>query len=182
MATAEPWQTAEIPGPKKALVITKPEVVATMIKKAKRPILVVGHKAVETEMDKKKLIDLMVELAKKAEIPVVATAHIVGEFHKRKHKPAGFMSAVDIGNRLVDPEWTGIEGKGQHDLALFVGLPYYMEWTILSGLKHYAPNLKTISLDNVYHPHASWSFPNSSTKDWVKNLRAIIEKFEEGGK
>lgn len=33
MATAEPWQTAEIPGPKKALVITKPEVAATMIKK-----------------------------------------------------------------------------------------------------------------------------------------------------
>jgi acetyl-CoA decarbonylase/synthase complex subunit epsilon len=182
MATAEPWQTAEIPGPKKALVITKPEVVATMIKKAKRPILVVGHKAVETELDRKKLIDLMIELAKKAKIPVVATAHIVGEFHKRRHKPAGFMSAVDIGNRLVDSEWSGIEGKGQHDLALFVGLPYYMEWTILSGLKHYAPNLKTITLDNVYHPHASWSFPNTSTKDWVKNLRAIIEKFEEGGK
>ena len=44
---AEPWQTAEIPGPKKALVITKPEVVAAMIKRAKHPVLVVGHKAAE---------------------------------------------------------------------------------------------------------------------------------------
>ncbi|MEM2118422.1 MAG: CO dehydrogenase/acetyl-CoA synthase complex subunit epsilon [Candidatus Bathyarchaeia archaeon] len=179
---AEPWQTAEIPGPKKALVVTKPEVVAAMIKKAKHPILVVGHKAVETELDKKKLIDLMIELAKKAKIPVVATAHIVSEFHKRKYKPAGFMPVVDIGNRLVDADWSGIDGKGPHDLALFVGLPYYMEWTILSGLKHFAPNLKTITLDNVYHPHASWSFPNTSVKDWVENLRVIIEKFEEGGK
>jgi acetyl-CoA decarbonylase/synthase complex subunit epsilon len=179
---AEPWQTAEIPGPKKALVVTKPEVVATMIKKAKHPILVVGHKAVETELEKKKLIDYMIELAKKAEIPVVATAHIISEFHKRKYKPAGFLPAVDIGNRLVDAEWAGIDGKGPHDLALFVGLPYYMEWVILSGLKHFAPNLKTVTLDNVYHPHASWSFPNTSVKDWVENLKVIIEKFEEGGK
>jgi acetyl-CoA decarbonylase/synthase complex subunit epsilon len=55
-----------------------------------------------------------------------------------------------------------------------------MEWTILSGLKHFAPNLKTITLDNVYHPHASWSFPNSSTKIWIENLKTIIEKI--GGK
>jgi hypothetical protein len=32
MTSAEPWQTAEIPGPKKALVISKPEVAAAMIK------------------------------------------------------------------------------------------------------------------------------------------------------
>jgi acetyl-CoA decarbonylase/synthase complex subunit epsilon len=69
-----------------------------------------------------------------------------------------------------------VDGKGQHDLALFVGLYYYMEWTILSGLKHFAKHLKTISLDNVYHPHASWSFPNLSHEEWVKNLKVIMEK------
>jgi len=37
-------------------------------------------------------------------------------------------------------------------------------------------------LDNVYHPHASWSFPNISVKDWMETLRVTIEKFEEGGK
>ena len=35
---AEPWQKAEIAGPKKALLILKPEVVVAMIKRAKRPI------------------------------------------------------------------------------------------------------------------------------------------------
>lgn len=176
MATAEPWQTAEIPGPKKALVITKPEVAATMIKKAKRPILIVGHEAAEIELKDKRVIDYMIELAKNANIPVVATAHIIGEFLKRGYKPAGWMPAVDIGNRLADSEWSGLDCKGQYDLALFVGLPYYMEWTILSGLKHFAPNLKTITLDNVYQPHASWSFPNSSAKIWMENLNTIIEK------
>jgi acetyl-CoA decarbonylase/synthase complex subunit epsilon len=37
----EPWQTAEIAGPKKALLILKPEVVVAMVKKAKRPLLMV---------------------------------------------------------------------------------------------------------------------------------------------
>src|SRR3989337_2024992 len=57
MATAEPWQKAEIAGPTKALVITKPEVVVAMIKKAKRPLLIVGHEAAEIEIGDKKLLD-----------------------------------------------------------------------------------------------------------------------------
>lgn len=180
MATAEPWQTAEVAGPKKAMVMTKPEVVTAMMKQAKRPILIVGHMAAEIEMEDKKLIEYIIELAKKAKTPIVATAHTVGEFLKRGYRPAAWMPAVDIGNRLVDPEWKGLDGKGRYDLALFVGLPYYMEWTILSGLKHFAPNLKTITLDNFYQPNASWSFPNISIKDWTENLRTIIEKV--GGK
>jgi len=84
------------------------------------------------------------------------------------------MPAVDIGNRLADPNWQGVDGKGPHDLAIFIGLPYQMTWTILSGLKHFAPNLKTISLDNVYHPNARWSFSNISIKNWVMNLESIL--------
>jgi len=176
MAATEPWQTAEIAGPKKAFVITKPEVVAAMVKRAKRPILIVGHKAAEIELEEKKLIDYMIEFAKKANISVVATAHMISEFLKRNYQPEGWMPAVDVGNRLTDSEWVGLDGKGTYDLALFVGLPYYMEWTILSGLKHFAPNLKTITLDNVYQPNANWSFPNISVKDWMENLKVIIEK------
>jgi acetyl-CoA decarbonylase/synthase complex subunit epsilon len=175
-ATTEPWQTAEVAGPKKAMIITKPEVVAAMVKRAKRPILIVGYEAAEIELEDKKLVDYMIELAKKANIPVVATAHGVKEFLKRDHKPAGWMPAVDIGNRLSDPGWSGLDGKGQYDLALFVGLPYYMEWTVLSGLKHSTPSLKTMTLDNVYQPNANWSFPNISKKDWAEDLKAIIEK------
>jgi len=182
MAITEPWQTAEIPGPKKASVITKPEVVVAMIKRAKHPILIVGHKVAEIELEDKKLIDYVIDFATKAKIPIVATAHIISEFLKRDYKPAGWMPAVDIGNRLTDPNWRGFDGEGSYDLALFVGLPYYMEWTILSGLKHFAPNLKTITLDNVYHPQASWSFPNISEKDWTKNFKIMMRKFEGGKK
>ena len=163
--SCEPWQCAEVSGTKKAMAITKPEVAAAMIKKAAHPILVVGSNAVERELEGRKLIDYLIDFARASKVPVVATAHMVGEFLKRGFEPAGWMSAMDIGNRLADPEWQGIDSKGPHDVALFVGLPYYMEGNILSGLMHFAPNLKTITLDNVYHPHASWSFPNSSAKD-----------------
>jgi len=173
--TAEPWQTAEIPGPTKALIITKPEVVVAMVKKAKRPILIVGHEAVESDLGEERLIDYLIRLAKTAKIPVIATAHVVGEFVKRGYSSAVEMSAVDITNRLQDSEWKGLDGKGQYDLALFTGLPYYMEWTILSSIKHFS-NLKTITLDRFYQPHATWSFPNLSQKDWNENLDTFLNK------
>lgn len=176
--TAESWLTAEIGGPKKASVITKPEIADAMIKRAKRPVLIVGSIAPEIDLEDEKLIDFLIELAKKSHITVVATAHTGSEFLKRGFSPDAVMPAVSIGNRLADPHWKGIDGKGPYDLAIFAGLPYQMGWTILSGLKHFAPQLKTICLDNVYQPHASWSFPNISIKDWIENLHALIGNME----
>jgi acetyl-CoA decarbonylase/synthase complex subunit epsilon len=178
--SCEPWQCAEVAATKKANPITKPEVAVAMIKRAVRPILVVGSNATERYLEGRQLIDYLIDFARASKVPVVATAHMVGEFLKRGYEPTGFMSAMDIGNRLVDPEWQGIDGKGPNDVALFVGMPYYMEALILSGLKHFAPNLKTITLDNMYHPHASWSFPNATLEDWANNLKVMTSKFEGG--
>ncbi len=176
----EPWQCAEVAATKKANPIAKPEVAVAMMKKATRPVLVVGSNATERCMEGKLLIEYLIDFARASKIPVVATAHMIGEFLKRGFEPAGYMSAMDIGNRLVDPEWQGIDGKGPHDMALFVGMPYYMESLILSGLKHFAPGLKTITLDNMYHAHASWSFPNATLEEWANNLKVMTSKFEGG--
>jgi acetyl-CoA decarbonylase/synthase complex subunit epsilon len=59
-------------------------------------------------------------------------------------------------------------------------LPYYMEFVILSGLKHFSTNLKTISLDRYYNPHASWSFPNLKVEEWNQSFETIINNL--GGK
>jgi len=175
-AKAEPWQTAEVAGPKKALLILKPEVVVAMVKRAKRPILIVGHHAVEDYSDDVKMIDYAIRMSEKAGVPIVATAHTISEFIKRDLKTATSMPAMDIGNRLADPEWKGLDGKGPYDLALFMGLPYYMEFVILAGLKHFSTSLKTISLDRFYNPHATWSFPNLSVKDWNESFEIIVNK------
>ena len=173
---AEPWQKAEIAGPKKALLILKPEVVVAMVKRAKRPILIVGHLAAEDYSDDVKMIDYAIRMSKTTGIPVVATAHTISEFIKRDFHSVACMPAMDIGNRLADPEWKGLDGKGPYDLALFMGLPYYMEFVILAGLKSFSANLKTISLDRFYNPHATWSFPNLSVKDWNESFEIIVNK------
>jgi acetyl-CoA decarbonylase/synthase complex subunit epsilon len=174
--SAEPWQKAEIAGPKKALLILKPEVVVAMVKKAKRSVLVVGHQAATDYSDDVKMIDYAIRMGRTAGVPLVATAHVTSEFVKRGFEPAASMPAVDIGNRLKDPEWKGLDGMGPYDLAMFMGLPYYMEFVILAGLKHFSTSLKTISLDRFYNPHATWSFPNLPVKDWSVSLETILSK------
>jgi acetyl-CoA decarbonylase/synthase complex subunit epsilon len=175
MPLNESWQTAEIPGPKKASLIVKPDIADAMILRARRPIMIVGHGILEYEVEGSRLIDCLINLARKGSIPVVVTASTNKEFLSRGFSPAAIMPAVDIANRLTDPKWKGLDGKEPYDLAIFVGLPYSMEWTILSGLKHFAPAVKTMTLDCVYQPNASWSFPNSTIKEWATSLRAIVE-------
>jgi anaerobic carbon-monoxide dehydrogenase, CODH/ACS complex subunit epsilon len=174
MPLNESWQTGEIPGPKKASLIVKPDIADAMIRRAKRPIMIVGHGILEYEVEGKMLIDCLIELSRKGKIPVVVTASTNKEFLKREFSPAAIMPAVDIANRLTDPTWKGLDGKESYDLAIFVGLPYSMEWTILSGLKNFAPGVKTMTLDCVYQPNASWSFPNSTIKEWAASVRAIV--------
>jgi acetyl-CoA decarbonylase/synthase complex subunit epsilon len=177
---AEPWQTAEIAGPQKANVIMKPEIAAAIIKKAKRPILVVSYLSTKTNKDTGKMIEYAIRMNKATGIPIVATAHTIKDFVKQGFNEATQMNAMDIGNRLKDPSWNGLDGKGPYDVALFMGLPYYMEFVILSGLKHFSKNLKTISLDRYYNPHASWSFPNLKTEEWNQSFETIINNL--GGK
>jgi acetyl-CoA decarbonylase/synthase complex subunit epsilon len=174
-AKAESWQTAEIAGPNKANVIVKPEIAAAIIKRAKHPIIVVGYLSTKTDKDTGKMIEYAIRMNKAAGIPIVATAHTIKEFVKQGFTDATQMNAMDIGNRLKDPSWNGLDGQGPYDVAVIMGLPFYMEFVILSGLKHFAQNLKTISLDRYYNPHASWSFPNLKAEEWTQSFETIIK-------
>ncbi|MBS7648104.1 MAG: CO dehydrogenase/acetyl-CoA synthase complex subunit epsilon [Candidatus Bathyarchaeia archaeon] len=181
MSTArqtEPWQTAEIPGPKKALVINNPQIVSALIKRSKNPMLISGYKTAEIRLNSGALIDYVIRIAELGDMSIVSTPNIQSEFIKRGYTRVVGMPLVDIANRLADSSWMGLEGKGPYDLVLFIGFKYYTSWLILSGLKHFSPTLKTVSLDMYYQPHASWSFPNISQSEWEKNLEVIIKSLE----
>ena len=124
------------------------------------------------------MIEYLIELSIAKNIPVIATGHTNMALVKRDFTQAAILTAVEAGQRLADPGWKGADGHGPHDLAIFAGLPYYMEWTILSGLKHFAPHLKTVTLDNVYHPHATFSYANISLADWQKHMITITGRRE----
>jgi acetyl-CoA decarbonylase/synthase complex subunit epsilon len=178
--SCEPWQCAEVATTKKATPIQKPEVAVALIKKASHPLLIVGSNATERYMEGRQLIEYLIDFANASKVPVVATAHMVGEFIKRGYQPAAFMNAMEIGQRVGDPSWQGLDGKGHPDLVIMVAMPYYMEALILSGLKHFAPELRTMTIDNLFHVHASFSFPNATLEEWAANLKVMTSKFDGG--
>jgi len=172
-----PWQTANVPGPKVASSL-KGEVAGKLMQKAKRPLLIVGMDSVKTEVNGKKLIDYAIQLGK-AGIRICATAHMYKEFSERGYKVEADMPVMNITDRLKDPEWKGIDGKGGHDLAVFLGVPYYLESQMLSTLKHFAPSLTTIALDAQFQPNAKWSFPNLKDKDFETELTNMMTALKE---
>ncbi|HNX17875.1 MAG TPA: CO dehydrogenase/acetyl-CoA synthase complex subunit epsilon [Methanoregula sp.] len=180
MTTADPWQTAETAGPKKATVISKPAVAHALIRKANHPVLLIGHNAAVIDIGGRKLIDYLLDIARAQKIPVIATGHINRALKDRGYTSAVILPAVEAGQRIADPDWTGPDGKGSSDLVIIAGLPYPMTWTLLSGLKHFAGHVKTITLDNTYQPNANWSFANISVKEWQDNLLCVLADSSDG--
>jgi acetyl-CoA decarbonylase/synthase complex subunit epsilon len=180
MTAADPWQTAEVGGPKKAAVITKPAMAKAVIGRARHPVLLLGNGAASADIGDRKLVDYLLVIARLYRIPVIASGSINRALRERGFMNAIVLPAVEAGQRIADPGWEGPEGKGPCDLAIIAGLPYPMAWTLLSGLKHFAPHTKTITLDNTYQPNANWSFANISEKDWQENLEAIIAETAGG--
>ena len=177
----QPWQTAEVTSTTRAGVIANADMAVKIIQKALRPVLVLGNNVTEFEWDGKKLVDYVVEFARGTGIPVIATSNVAAELLKRGYKPVAVMSLMELGSRLVDREWEGLDGKGAYDMVIFIGIPYGMAYEIMSALKSFAQNLITINLDNVYNPQAKWSLPNVSVKEWVNCIMGINSKLKEIG-
>ena len=154
-----PWQPTVIAGPKQALLVT-PETAKMMLKKAKRPLLVLGPLAKEEP-----LISHSIDIAEKWDLPIVTTADTFKVYLDRGVETKAY-GVVEILNLLKDPEWKGINGEGQHDLVIFIGGIYYMASQGLSTLKHFAPHLKTLTLCKYFHSNADASFPNMQDGEW----------------
>ena len=164
------YQCANVSGPHPGKVGTSASV-ASAIKRAERPVLIVGSELTN--------LDWALDLAKKQDIPVVATAHVAGVIAEMGAHPDRVLGAIEITNLLKSPEWGGIRGEGQHDLAIFVDVLYYLEAQMLSTLKHFAPHIKTISLTKGHQPNADQSLPNLSEKKMGEFLVGVLEALSE---
>lgn len=168
MSRTEPFQPAMQGGTRTATPIEKPAVLAALVRRAKRPLLVVGHRALVAGGDGEHAIDLLAKAALKAGWPVVATGDTGPALAARGVEPALCISAMNLGQRLADPAWAGVDDRGPHDVVFLAGLSYALEWTLLSGLR--TGTLVTVSLSPGYEPHASFSLPNLAWPAW----RALI--------
>lgn len=175
MAEQEPWIRAEMGGTKRALIISKPEVLGALLRKAKRPLIILGTNSVSGTPETDFLISAIKKLHDTRNIPVISTGHIMGDLIARGFTPSASLGSMEITDRLCDPSWKGLDGKGQYDLVFIAGFSYTLGGLILSGLKQGTSGMKIISLDPKYHPHATWSYSNMKTETWKAEMEQFIQ-------
>ncbi|HDN74415.1 MAG TPA: CO dehydrogenase/acetyl-CoA synthase complex subunit epsilon, partial [Archaeoglobus sp.] len=114
-AFEQPFDAANIPGPKMATLLEKGKPIANMIKKAKNPLLIVGP-------------DLTDEMFKRAMkfiekgVTVVATGSAIKKFIDAGYKDKVKYAVLhELTQFLLDPEWKGFDGNGNYDLVLMMG-------------------------------------------------------------
>lgn len=161
-----PWQPTVIAGPKQALLVTA-ETAELMIKKAKRPLFILGPLVKEEPIS-----SFATNIALKWKLPVVTTADAYKTFNEKGLNPTAY-GVVEIINLLKDPQWQGVNGEGPHDLVIFLGCIYYIGSQGLSSLKHFAPHLKTLTICKFFHSNADASFPNMKDEEWFKFLEKL---------
>ena len=89
------------------------------------------------------------------------------------------MQIMNLGDRLRDPDWKGLDGGGSYDLVVFMGSIYYLEWLVESGLKNFASDLRTISLNQHYQPNSHWSLGTMPEDQWRAFLDEVVSIIEE---
>jgi acetyl-CoA decarbonylase/synthase complex subunit epsilon len=168
-------------GIKSARLIEDAAEYASLILKAKRPLLVLGPLLIKWSLDGKLLLDYALDIAKAANIPICATSHVKAKMAERGVNPDSVYEAVEIINALKDPNWQGVRKEGNHDLVLFFGIRSDLGEQGLSVLKHFAPHLKTMTLCKYYFPHANYSLPNfRKDEQWKAFLESLIDNLKKG--
>lgn len=155
-------------GIKKASVWS-PEMTALSIKKSRRPLFVIGSLLNSVP----EITERVVKIVKRRGITVAATGGSASALKKAGLNDFNVIGAIEIVNNLKNPEWKGFDGKGNYDLVIFIGVPYYLGSQGLSTLKHFAPHIRTLTLCRYMHPNADMSFPNMEYEKWVKWLSEL---------
>ena len=161
------WNPEAMVGPNAGTPAAKPVILGKLIKKASKPILIVGTEGLMEDINGKPLIDLIIEAGNKG-IPICCTAHSSQFFIKRNFKPTMIKTSADITNIVSDPE-------SGYDLAAYICVPYYIVTTLFNNLKNYAyKHLKAICLDRYFHPNANFSLPNLKKEEYKQAILDIL--------
>jgi anaerobic carbon-monoxide dehydrogenase, CODH/ACS complex subunit epsilon len=167
-------------GTKFARLIEDASEYADLIKKANRPLLVVGADSLKLKLDGLPVIGYAVRISKTLDIPVCATAHTSKKLRELGLEPASTLDIIEIINFLKNPEWKGVRGEGNHGLVIFLSIRSDLATQGLSTLKHFARHLKTMTLCKYYYPNASYSLPNfRKDEKWKEFLEALISDLEK---
>lgn len=164
-----------IGGSKSSVVMEEADKITAVVKKAKRPLFVLGSWALKIRLGKRLLLEYGLDIAKACQASIVATADTKRELLALGVVPDSTYDIIEIINHLQDPDWKGIKGEGNHDLVLFMGVRSDIADRGLATLKHFASHLKTLALCKFYHPNATFTLPNLKDDKWQGLLETLIE-------
>ncbi|MCD6204015.1 MAG: CO dehydrogenase/acetyl-CoA synthase complex subunit epsilon [Methanophagales archaeon] len=176
-----PFDVANIPGPEMGEV-APPEVIGNYISRAKRPLLVVGSEILRDDF----FLETAIEIGKKG-IPIAATGHSIRGFVEKGYtENVNYCNLHELTNCLRDPNWKGLDGKGNYDFVIFFGIVYYYASQMLSCIKNFAidPLIRAVSIDRYYHPQARMSFTNISPKmeaEYKDMLNRLVSSIKRRG-
>ncbi len=164
---AVPFETGNVPGPKTARTMM-PAVAGKMLAKAKRPLLIVG-----SQVHEKDVLSKAVAIGKTGiQIAAVGNAYTsIGD----KGLDVHYANMHALASYICDPNWKGLDGKGNYDLVVFFGITYYYASQAISALKNFS-GIKVISIDKYYHPNADMSFGNLKQDVFIAALDEVIKE------
>jgi acetyl-CoA decarbonylase/synthase complex subunit epsilon len=162
---AVPFDTGNIPGPKMARAVM-PAVSGKMLSKAKRPLLIVGSQVHDEEV-----LSKAIAMGKEGlQIAAVGNAYTsLGN----KGLDVYYANLHALASYLCDPNWKGLDGKGNYDLVVFFGVTYYYASQAISAVKNFS-KIRIISIDKYYHPNADMSFGNLKKDVFTAALDEVI--------
>ena len=169
---AVPFDTGNIPGPKMARAVM-PSVSGKMLAKAKRPLLIVGSQVHDEEV-----LARAVALGKTG-VQIAAVGNAYASLGN-KGLDVHYANMHALASYLCDPNWKGLDGKGNYDLVVFFGLTYYYASQAISALKNFS-NIRVISLDKYYHPNADMSFGNLKNDVFIAALDEVLKELQKTG-
>lgn len=176
VSKAIPWDEAEVRGPKTAYTLT-PENCGKMLRRAKRLLIIVGGNILDEEYAKVNMVDIVERFAKKVGATLAISPGAFRAFQRydgRKH----MVNVESLVERLIDTHWMGFDGGGKYDYILFIGGLYPFQSMMLASLKHFAPTLRTFTIERYYHPNAAFSFEDLSFGKWCEGLEAMLKALE----
>jgi CO dehydrogenase/acetyl-CoA synthase epsilon subunit len=170
----EYWLYGDIPpGPIKASVITDIKSVADILKRYKGKLLTIGSQITKlSELTASDLIDRVVSIALSSNTLIATSSSAtVKTLDMKGIKNYDVVFPLELMQNVLKK---GIE------LVVFIGYPYHYEWLLLNYLKHYTPNVKTLSLEPYAQPNSTWTLTSLPLPLWYKNICSLEELLKKG--
>ncbi len=168
------WRVIVLTGIKGARIIEDPKEGASIIRRAKRPLFIIGPRAIDHYLDGRTRVEYILDIAKAVNMPICATAHVKKKMLELGTTPDSVYDIIEIINHLKFSDWMGVRKEGNHDLVIFSGIRCDLAELGLSTLKHFAPHLRTMALCSHSHPNADYALPIISEKKFKEYLEGLI--------